>query len=433
MKIDPEKTLEKCLKKGADQAEIYLKQEESLNIEIEKKDIKYVKSDQLWGMGIRVIKNNSPGFSSTTNPEKINIKIIDAVKHAESSKKTLGSFAEPKKTPKVNDIYDKEVADATYNDLLPKIQELINSANPNPKTRSTSGSVTTSKAKTHILNTNGVDVESETTLMQASISTIAGTGENASTSYEFQFSRKNDLDYRWIGSQAAEIAEKSMSGQKTEPGKRKVILEPIALTSLLASTLIPSLNAEEIQRGRSKAQKYMNKEIAPEILDIKDNGALDGGLNSRPTDDEGVPSKNNQIIKNGVLKNAFYNLKAGYKEGHESTSNGVRSSYGSLPEIKPRNLVIKPNTDKQNLHKNGTIVIRSVLGAHTANQTSGDFSVGTNEAFEIKNGETKPISEIMVSGNIFELLNDIIEIGDDVRQVGNIVTPSIKTRLRIST
>ncbi|OUJ19245.1 Inactivated Zn-dependent protease component of TldD/TldE system [Methanonatronarchaeum thermophilum] len=430
--IELEKILETCLERGASQAEVYVKDEESLNIEIEKQEIKYVKSDDHWGLGIRVLKDKSPGFSSTTDPDKISERIDDALKHAGVSKKTLGSLATSGKTPKVNGVYDSEVANATYDDLLPKTKLLIESANKG-QARSTSGSVKTSKAKTQIKNTYGVDVETTTTLMQASISTIAGAGENASTSYEFQYSRKNDLDYQWIGSQAAEIAVKSMSGETTSPGKRELVLEPIALTSLLNSTLVPSLNALEIQRGRSKAQQYMNKEIAPDILEITDDGTLDGGLNSRPTDDEGTPSKKHKIIENGVLKGAFYNLKAGYKEGCNSTSNGVRPSYGSLPQISPRNLVINPKTDKQNLLTNGTIVIRSVLGAHTANQISGDFSVGTNEAFEIKNGELQPLSELMVSGNIFELLNDILEIGNDVRKIGNIVTPSIKTKSRIST
>lgn len=432
MEFDPEKTLERCREEGADQAELYIKNEKSLNIEIEKKEIKYVKSDELWGVGIRVIVDGKPGFSSTTNPSEINRKITDAVKHAGKNQKTLKTLGKPGRTPEVKGIYSKEVAEQEYKDILPGVKQMIESANQG-RSRSTSGNASAATAQTKIINTNGVNVNSETTMMQASISTIAGEGENTSTSYEFQYSRQNDIDYSWIGSQASKMAVKSLSGQKTTSGEKEVVLRPIALTSLLSSTLIPSLNAREIQKGRSKAKQLMNTQIAPEQLNITDDGTLEGGLNSRETDDEGTPSQKNGLIENGVLKKAMHNLKTSQKKGVESTGNGVRPSYGALPEISPRNLVIEPQTQTENLHTEDTIVVRSVLGAHTANQASGDFSVGTNEAFVVKDGDLQPVKGIMVSGNIFELLQDIIEIGDDVRKIGNTVTPSVKTKLRIST
>ena len=52
------------------------------------------------------------------------------------------------------------------------------------------------------------------------------------------------------------------------------------------------------------------------------------------------------------------------------------------------------------------VLTTSVLGAHTANPISGDFSVEASNAFKIENGEISyPINKAMISGNIFEIIS----------------------------
>jgi PmbA protein len=76
-------------------------------------------------------------------------------------------------------------------------------------------------------------------------------------------------------------------------------------------------------------------------------------------------------------------------------------------------------------------VVNSLIGAHTANSISGDFSVEGRNAFAIAPGsEAVPIRSLMLAGNVFDLLKEI-EVGIDVRTVGAIVTPSVKVRMRV--
>ena len=71
--------------------------------------------------------------------------------------------------------------------------------------------------------------------------------------------------------------------------------------------------------------------------------------------------------------------------------------------------------------------MNTVIGAHTANGISGDFSVEARNAFTIKDGKLdRPISSLMISGNIFEVLRNINGAGTDVRKVGGTITPSIR-------
>lgn len=68
-----------------------------------------------------------------------------------------------------------------------------------------------------------------------------------------------------------------------------------------------------------------------------------------------------------------------------------------------------------------------MIGAHTANPISGDFSVEARNSFLVENGEiTSPVKSMMISGNMFDLLQNIIGAGRDDRVLGNIITPTLK-------
>jgi len=62
------------------------------------------------------------------------------------------------------------------------------------------------------------------------------------------------------------------------------------------------------------------------------------------------------------------------------------------------------------------IFITEVQGLHSgANAVSGDFSLAA-KGFEIKNGKKiKPVEQITIAGNFYKLLEDITEVGNDLK------------------
>jgi PmbA protein len=76
------------------------------------------------------------------------------------------------------------------------------------------------------------------------------------------------------------------------------------------------------------------------------------------------------------------------------------------------------------------LLVNGLIGAHTANSISGDFSVEARNAFLVTPGEPpKPLRSLMLAGNVFELLKDAV-VGTDVRAVGAIVTPTVRMRMK---
>jgi PmbA protein len=76
--------------------------------------------------------------------------------------------------------------------------------------------------------------------------------------------------------------------------------------------------------------------------------------------------------------------------------------------------------------KEGVLVRGSLIGAFHSNAVTGDFSVTADNAFKIENGEIAyPIKPCTVAGNLYEALNNIIAIGNDLKTFGNSMCPSL--------
>jgi PmbA protein len=177
----------------------------------------------------------------------------------------------------------------------------------------------------------------------------------------------------------------------------------------------------------------MNSRIAAGELSIIDDGTLPEGIGTASTDDEGTPSKRIEIVKNGTLRSFLYDCYTAGKEKRESTGNAIRSSFTSTPSIGTRNLIIDhPSFDIIAETQKG-VIVNTVIGAHTANPISGDFSVEARNSFVIRDGEiASPIKSMMISGNIFDVLQGIDGVGKDVRKVGNMITPTVRvSKMRV--
>ena len=113
----------------------------------------------------------------------------------------------------------------------------------------------------------------------------------------------------------------------------------------------------------------------------------------------------------------------------ESTGNGVRSSFKSTPEVGATNFFIEagpiPSNELVKDISNG-LYVTEVMGMHTANPISGDFSVGV-AGLLIENGElTRPVRGMAMGGNIIDLLENIDAVGNDLQFFGSKGAPTIR-------
>jgi len=98
--------------------------------------------------------------------------------------------------------------------------------------------------------------------------------------------------------------------------------------------------------------------------------------------------------------------------------------------VGPSNLYI--DTEEQKLSRDELVrkvqkgvYIVEVMGMHTANPVSGDFSVGISGVY-IEDGQMKyPVREVVISGNVRELFQNTVALGNDLTFFGNFGSPTL--------
>jgi PmbA protein len=446
------KGLELALK-NCDQVELYGERGNVLSIELEREEVKKLKHVKGAGIGVRVVIANKIGFSHTTALEKDKIEecVTHAIKQARVSERD-GYFAglpipatEPSKGYKEPEkTFDRRVLDLLgveggSEDAIAYCKEMLAGMKEHELKKGvectpTEGSFAAGFDETFILNSEGIETRDKGTYVSAGIAVVASEGGGEEISgYESKVSRMlSDIDFSWIGREAVKITVDSLGGTKLKTKELPVIFSPKAVQSLFAYTVIPQLSAENVQRKQSPYHGKKGETVASEILTIVDDGTMPLGVNSRKMDGEGVPSQPTTIVERGVLQNFLYDSYTANKDGVENTGNALRG-FDNLPTPGATNFIIKEGTEGGKASKDEILgelreglFVNDVIGAHTASRASGDYSVVAQNAFGIKNGDLFPVKQIMIAGNMQELLQHIELLGNDTRQIYNVVSPSLK-------
>jgi PmbA protein len=71
------------------------------------------------------------------------------------------------------------------------------------------------------------------------------------------------------------------------------------------------------------------------------------------------------------------------------------------------------------------MVIKEVMGLHTVDPISGDFSLGCSGDWVERGEKVFPVKLIAVAGNIFQIFQKVIGLGEDLRFFGRVGSPSL--------
>jgi PmbA protein len=446
-----EYAIKKAEKQGANQAEAFFSGSDSLRVGIEKKQVKISEKKHDAGMSVRVATKNKSGFSigfaylTDLTEKAADAAVKQALKVASCKKPDLDfkSFQERKPAKSAQKIYDKTMVMMEPEKIVDLAADLVKSIDIDKRIATIGGGVGIGSAKVAIVNSLGVRGEYEKTgygtfgYVVAQEKDSVGVGGDSYSSCFF-----NEEKAYESFKNAQETALKQLHPKTVKTQTMDVLLQPDALGFLLAFTLIPEVRADNIQKKQSPFVGKLNQMIASENLTVVDDGLIPQAMGSKPFDDEGCPTQSTIIIGKGQLKNFLYNSYTAGKDKVKSTGNAARTfggftdkpKYAVEPIIGPNNFKLQPAKksveskfdDVIKEVKNG-IIAKEVIGAHTANAASGEFSVVLDSAFKIEKGEiVYPVKQAMLGGNIVEALKGIALFADDVKQVGDsLIAPTI--------
>lgn len=439
MKIDKElgiRLIERAIEKGADLAEVYTRTGKSLTVEVKEQKVSAIESSLDFGFSIRIIRDGRLGFSFSTNPDlalhnadEVIDRAIEASRWTEKDR--FLSLPHGSETGEMN-IFDTSVADIPE-DLAIEKALLIEKAALNEDRRIKKvrkASATFSEKYVHIFNSLGLSKGYRATACTAQIMVVAEDSGEGQMGWDFFGSRfLNSVCFEDVGRNAARRALKLLGAKRITPEKIKIILDNSVATEFLG-LFSALLSSENVQKGKSLLSNKLSRQVVSPIINIIDDPTIESYLGSRPFDDEGVASSNRYLIREGVLIDYMYNTYTANKEGRESTGNAVRPGYSSLPSVGPSNLFISSSEKAIPVKSligslDRGVYITEVMGLHTANPVSGEFSIGVSGLWIEKGIVRYPIKEAIISGNILDLFSRVEAIGNDLRFYGNSGSPSL--------
>ena len=417
-----------------DQFELYFMRKTATKIEAKNQAIDSLTRSEDVGISIRLIKDRRLGFSFTTSlePSAIDRAVDDAFSIAsvmpEDEFLTLHSFSTS--VYQNVEVVDSKALTQPVEGKLKLALEL--EARCRAADRRVTGVRSASLGETafemRMVDSHGEHLEHQSTLYTASITCKAEQDGDNQMGGEFGFSNFLDqLDIPAVGKQAAEYATELLGAGTAPTMQCPAIFRNNVVTELL-EFLSSSFSSEEVDKGRSMLAGKEGTRVFSEQVSLINDGLLPGGLATSPFDGEGIPSTKIALVEGGFLNAFLYDLYYAKKMGKTPSGCSSRSIKGP-PSISTANFYM-PN-GKKSLPQlmdgvSKGIMITDLMGVHTANSVTGDFSLGASGIL-IENGKlTRPVRGFAVAGNVLDVFRKISDIGNDMRFFGTVGAPSVR-------
>jgi len=267
-------------------------------------------------------------------------------------------------------------------------------------------------------NTHGFSGTRYGTRHSLSCSVIASDGEAMERDYWYTVARDRSAlqTAEEVGRIAGQRTLNRLGSRKITTCQTPVIYEAQAAGSLL-SHLISAISGGALYRKSSFLLDHKGEKVFPEHINISEQPYRPKGLGSAAFDNEGVATRERSIIKGGVLMDYVLGSYSARKLGVQTTGNA-----GGV-----HNLVIEHgDKDLPALMKQmGTGLLVTELIGFGVNNVTGDYSRGA-AGYWVENGEIQyPVSEITVAGNLLDIFQSFVEVGNDLDKRGNTITGSI--------
>ena len=268
-------------------------------------------------------------------------------------------------------------------------------------------------------NTHGMLQSYLSSRYSLSCSVIAAYEEQLERDYEYTVSRELDAlsSPIWVGQQAAIKAEDRLNPQKIATCEVPVIFYNEVATGLIGH-LAGAISGGALYRKSSFLLDKLGTQVLPSWFEISERPHLCKQLASSAFDSEGVRTQDREIITDGILQTYLMTSYSGRKMGLPSTGHA-----GGI-----HNWLVKPNRSgglNTLLAEMGTgLLVTEFLGS-AINPVTGEYSRGA-AGFWVENGEVQyPVAEITIAGQLQEMYQQIIAVGDDIEHRSNIQTGSI--------
>ncbi|MBN1842771.1 MAG: TldD/PmbA family protein [Deltaproteobacteria bacterium] len=420
-----------------DAYEVFYASSKGLTLEIKDGVLDVFVAAENVGLSIRALKGQRLGFAYCTNLSSGAVSdLVDRVVQGTSSTDPdpfVGFPSPSEKAQPLLEQFDCDLATIPVEKKIDRARSLEAAARSCDQRikkvrkagyNETAGTIT-------ICNDTGLKRSYEKTFVSGSVLVVAEDGEGAEMGWDYGFSPFFDqLDMEAIGATAARRAISMLGARPLTSMHVPAILPPWVASDVL-KVLSASFMADNVQKGKSILVGRLGESIFSPHVTIVDDGLYSGGMASSPFDDEGSLHERSVLVSEGIVQGLLYDQYTANKENRHSTGNAGRRGITAPPTVQGTNFYIKSGSshpDELLSSVDAGLMITDIMGLHTADPISGDFSVGAAGLWIEKGKTAFPVKGVAVSGNLVTLFASVDGVGSDLKFYG----PSGSPTLRVS-
>ncbi len=229
-----------------------------------------------------------------------------------------------------------------------------------------------------------------------------------------------------VGLEAARRTVRQLGSKKIDTGDRQIIFDAEVARSLV-SMVFGVANGSSFYRKSTYLLDREGSEVASKLVTIKDDPHMLRGPGSKPFDGDGLPTRQNVIIREGVLDTVLCDTYTARKLGRASTGSAGRGVGGSPGPTSSNLYLVAGTEDAEQIiaSSEGALYVTSMMG-FGFNSVTGDFSRGA-AGFLIEDGKLgRPVSEVTISSNLDTMLKGIDRVGNDLVFRSSVSSPTLR-------
>lgn len=421
--------------------ELYLASGSSRGLELREGRLENIHESQSLGTGLRISDGSRMAFGSRAGFDPAGtLELFDRVRAqlpylvADPHRKFPGREEVPASDAGLQaTLWDDTLFKRPLRDLVPPLQEMESqalSADRRVKRVLRSG-YGESGGEVAILGSNGIRVWARGTHVSVGLSVLAGSnGETQVGSGSRSARHLQELDFSQAAREASWRATALLVSRKLPARRRSVLFDPWVAGEFL-DLMASAMGADQVQHGKSLLRGKLGQAVASPAVSLVDDPRRARGVSSSLFDDEGVPTQTKAMVDRGVLRELFYDTYTGSKDSRKSNGSAGRPSFRGTPSPGPSNFYLAPGEISRDSLIRDTpegILVFEVMGMHTADPISGDFSVGIS-GVAVEGGElTHGVRGSMLSGNLLELFGRVDAAASDLTFYGSVGAPTFRAR-----
>jgi len=220
---------------------------------------------------------------------------------------------------------------------------------------------------------------------------------------------------------AASKAIELLTAKPVKGGKYTVVTNPL-MTGVFTHEAFGHLSEADFVYENPQMQEIMvlGKRFGVDDLNILDDGTISGGLGTHRYDYEGTPTRKNYLIKDGILIGRLHSRETAAKMGEQPTGNARSVHFQHPPLVRMTNTYLDVGDAKfEDMIKDVDLGVYAIdmIGGQTAMEM---FTFSAAYGYMIRDGQVAElVRDVTLTGNVFDTLNNIDMIGDDLGWMTN--------------